>query len=198
LLHELSHRVKNTLATVQSITAQTLRAGGASPDMRATLEGRLIALARAHGVLMERNWKGADLRETVDRALDAFVGNGDNRLRLEGPPIDVSPKVALALAMALQELTTNAIKYGALSNGTGPVNVSWTVWDKDPPVLSLRWQEGGGPPVEPPSHRGFGSRLLKRNLAEELGGEVDVQYRRAGVVCAINFPLQGGDDDDPA
>jgi two-component sensor histidine kinase len=109
--------------------------GGDSPDMRATLEARLIALARAHGVLMERNWKGADLRETVDRALDAFVGNGDNRLRLEGPPIDVSPKVALALAMALQELTTNAIKYGALSNGTGHVNVSWTVWDKDPPVL---------------------------------------------------------------
>jgi two-component sensor histidine kinase len=100
--------------------------------------------------------------------------------------------------MALQELTTNAIKYGALSNDTGHVNVSWTVWDKDPPVLSLRWQEGGGPAVEPPSHQGFGSRLLKRNLAEELGGEVDVQYGRAGVVCAINFPLQGGDDDDPA
>ena len=143
------------------------------------------------------DWKGADLRETVDRALDAFVGNGDGRLRLEGSPIDVSPKVALAVAMALQELTTNAIKYGALSNGAGHVNVSWTVRDKDPPVLSLRWQEGGGPPVEPPSHQGFGSRLLKRNLAEELGGEVDVQYARAGVVCAIDFPLPG-DDGDPA
>ena len=94
--------------------------------------------------------------------------------------------------MALQELTTNAIKYGALSNGVGHVNVSWTVRGKDPPVLSLRWQERGGPPVEPPSHQGFGSRLLKRNLAEELGGEVDVQYARAGVVCAIDFPLSRG------
>lgn len=198
LLNELSHRVKNTLATVQSITAQTLRASGVAPDARATLEGRLIALARAHDVLMEQHWRGADLCEIVDRALDAFVGNGDGRLRLEGPPVHVSPKIALALAMALQELTTNAIKYGALSNDAGHVNLSWTVRDKDPPVLSLRWEERGGPPVEPPSHQGFGSRLLKRNLAAELEGEVDVQYARAGVVCAIDFPLPEGDDGNPA
>jgi two-component system, chemotaxis family, CheB/CheR fusion protein len=193
LVHELSHRVKNTLATVQSITAQTLRASGVAPDARTTLEGRLVALARAHDVLMEHDWTGADLREIVDRSLDAFVGKGDGRLRLEGPPVRVSAKVALALAMALQELTTNAIKYGALSNGVGHVNVSWTVRGNDPTALSLRWQEGDGPPVEPPSHQGFGSRLLKRNLAEELGGEVDVQYARAGVVCAIDFPLRGND-----
>jgi two-component sensor histidine kinase len=87
----------------------------------------LIALAHAHDVLMEHNWKGADLRETIDRALTAFVGNGGVRLRLEGPPVHITPKVALALAMALQELTTNATKYGALSNDTGHVNVSWTV-----------------------------------------------------------------------
>lgn len=199
LVHELNHRVKNTLATVQSITAQTLRASGVAPDARATLEGRLISLARAHDVLIEHNWNGADLREIVDRALNAFLGNGGGRLRLEGPSIHVSPKVALALAMALQELTTNAIKYGALSNDTGHVSISWTVWDKHPPVLSLRWQEGGGPPVEPPSRQGFGSRLIKGKLAEELGGEVDVKYARAGVVCAIDFPLSRGSDDvDPA
>jgi two-component system, chemotaxis family, CheB/CheR fusion protein len=193
LVHELSHRVKNTLATVQSITAQTLRASGVAPNARTTLEGRLIALARAHDVLMEHDWIGADLRETVDRALKPFAGNGDGRVRLEGPPVHVSPKAALALAMALQELATNASKYGALSNGAGHVNVAWTVGGEDPPLLSLRWQEGGGPPVEPPNHQGFGSRLLKRNLAEELGGEVDVQYAPAGVVCAIDFPLRGND-----
>jgi two-component sensor histidine kinase len=98
--------------------------------------------------------------------------------------------------MALQELTTNATKYGALSNDTGHVTVSWILRGEDPPGLFLRWQEGGGPPVESPIHHGFGSRLLKRNLAEELGGKVDVQYARAGVICTIDFPLEG--DGDPA
>jgi len=191
LVHELSHRVKNTLATVQSITAQTLRASGVDPEARMTLEGRLMALARAHDVLIEHNWDGADLREILVRAAKGFVGDAD-RLALEGPPIHVEPKVALALAMALQELTTNAIKYGALSNDIGHVTVSWTVPDQEPPVISLRWQEAGGPPVEPPKRQGFGSRLLKRNLAEELAGEVDVKYARTGVVCTIDFPLLRG------
>jgi two-component sensor histidine kinase len=97
--------------------------------------------------------------------------------------------------MALQELAPNASKYGALSNDGGYVDVSWTVQGKDQPVLSLRWQESGGPPVEAPSHQGFGSRLLKRYLAGELGGEVDVQYMRAGVVCTIDFRLGGGEGD---
>jgi two-component system CheB/CheR fusion protein len=195
LMHELSHRVKNTLATVQSITAQTLRASNVAPKTRSTLEGRLIALAQAHDVLMEHNWNDADLREVVGRALNAFVGNGGNRLRFEGPPIHIAPKVALALAMALQELTTNATKYGALSNDTGHVTVSWTVRGDHPQMLSLRWKEDGGPPVEPPSHQGFGSRLLKRNLADELRGEVDVQYARTGVICTIDFSLKENDGD---
>jgi PAS domain S-box-containing protein len=192
LLHELSHRVKNTLATVQSISAQTLRASGVAPTARAALEGRLIALARAHDILMEQNWGNADLHEIASRVLDAFVGNGGDRVRREGPSVHVTPKVALALAMALQELATNASKYGALSNDAGHVSVSWTVQGKDPPMVSLRWQEAGGPPVQEPSHQGFGSRLIKLSLAEELGGEVDVQYARAGVSCTIDFPLPGG------
>jgi two-component system CheB/CheR fusion protein len=195
LLHELSHRVKNTLATVQSITAQTLRASGVAPSARELLEGRLIALARAHDVLMERNWRDADLREIAGRALNAFTGSDAGRLRLEGPSVHVAPEAALALAMALQELATNASKYGALSNDGGYVDVSWTVQGKDQPAHSLRWQESGGPPVEAPNHQGFGSRLLKRNLAEELGGKVDVQYARGGVVCTIDFRLGGGEGD---
>jgi two-component system CheB/CheR fusion protein len=191
LMHELSHRVKNTLATVQSITAQTLRASGVAREGRATLEGRLIALARAHDVLMEQNWEGADLHEIVGRALDAFVGNGRDRLRLEGRPVYIRPKAALALAMALQELATNASKYGALSNDTGHVRISWALRGTDPPVLSLRWQESGGPPVTAPSHEGFGSRLIKRGLPEELGGAVDVSHAPDGVICTIDFPLNG-------
>jgi two-component system, chemotaxis family, CheB/CheR fusion protein len=192
LMHELSHRVKNTLATVQSITAQTLRASGVGQEARATLEGRLIALARAHDVLMEQNWEGADLHEIAGRALDAFVGNGRDRLRLEGRPVHIRPKAALALAMALQELTTNASKYGALSNDTGHVSILWALRGTDPPVLSLRWQESGGPPVTAPSQEGFGSRLVKRSLSEELGGAVDVSYAPDGVICTIDFPLNGG------
>jgi two-component sensor histidine kinase len=192
LMHELSHRVKNTLATVQSITAQTLRASGVGQETRATLEGRLIALARAHDVLMEQNWEGADLHEIAGRALDAFVGNGRDRLRLEGRPVHIRPKAALALAMALQELTTNASKYGALSNDTGHVSILWALRGTDPPVLSLRWQESGGPPVTAPSQEGFGSRLVKRSLSEELGGAVDVSYAPDGVICTIDFPLNGG------
>jgi two-component system, chemotaxis family, CheB/CheR fusion protein len=192
LMHELSHRVKNTLATVQSITAQTLRASGVGQEARAALEGRLIGLARAHDVLMEQNWVSADLREIVSRTLNAFAGNGSDRLRLEGPPVHISPKAALALAMALQELATNASKYGALSNDTGHVKVSWAVRALPTPGLSLRWQESGGPPVASPDREGFGSRLIKRNLSMELGGAVDVVYRPDGVVCTVDFPLAGG------
>ena len=190
LMHELSHRVKNTLATVQSIAAQTLRTSGVTRDARAALEGRLIALARAHDVLMEQNWKEADLHEIVDRALEAFVGNGD-RLRFDGRTVQIRPKAALALAMALQELATNATKYGALSNHTGRVALSWALRDTDPPALSLRWRESGGPPVKAPSHEGFGSRMVQRGLAEELGGAVNVSYAPDGVICTIDFPLNG-------
>jgi two-component system, chemotaxis family, CheB/CheR fusion protein len=189
LMHELSHRVKNTLATVQSITAQTLRASGVAAEARATLEGRLIALARAHDVLMEQNWDGADLQQIISRALEAFAWSGGDRLRLEGPTVQVAPKTALALAMALQELATNASKYGAFSNDMGHATVAWVLRGRDPPLISLRWQESGGPPVTAPSHEGFGSRLIKRGLAAELGGEVDVIYARDGVICTIDFPL---------
>jgi two-component sensor histidine kinase len=156
------------------------------------LEGRLIALARAHDVLMGQNWERADLHEIAGRALDAFVGNGGDRLRLEGRPVHVRPKAALALAMALQELATNASKYGALSNATGRVTISWARRGTDPPMLSLRWQESGGPPVTSPSREGFGSRLIKRNLSEELGGAADVSYVPDGLICTIDFPLNGG------
>jgi two-component sensor histidine kinase len=191
LMHELSHRVKNTLATVQSITAQTLRASGIAADTRAILEGRLIALARAHDILMEQNWEGADLRQIVSRALEPFAWSGGNRLLIEGPTVYVPPKSALALAMALQELATNASKYGAFSNHSGRASVSWALQGPNLQVLSLRWQELGGPSVTAPSHEGFGSRLIKHALAAELGGEVDVIYASDGVICTIDFPLHG-------
>jgi two-component system, chemotaxis family, CheB/CheR fusion protein len=189
LMHELGHRMKNTLATVQSITAQTLRASGVPREVRATLEGRLVGLARAHDVLLEQNWVGADLHEIVSRALHAFAGNDSNRLRLGGPPVHISPKAALALAMGLQELATNAIKYGAFSNDTGHVTISWTLRDGPAPRVSVRWQESGGPPVVAPEREGFGSRLIKRTLSEQLGGTVDVRYAPDGLVCAIEFPV---------
>lgn len=190
LIHELNHRVKNTLATVQSIASQTLRNAPTMRDAKDALEGRLIALARAHDVLTRENWEGAELKEIVTQAVAPFASRGEDRLHLKGPEIRLSPRMALALAMALQELATNAVKYGALANATGEVRVSWDVVPAEPsPRLHLRWEESGGPPVEPPGRRGFGSRLIERSLSQELNGIARIEFHPAGIVCTVDAPL---------
>ena len=179
LINELNHRVKNTLATVQSIASQTLRNTGDVAAARHALDARIGLLARAHDLLTRENWVGAKLAEVVARAIEPF---GAARFDVAGAELQVSPRHALALSMALHELATNAAKYGALRVPGGRVAVGWSAQDG---MLRLSWRESGGPPVTPPTRRGFGSRLLLDGLARELGGRTELSYRPDGASCEI-------------
>jgi PAS domain S-box-containing protein len=190
LIHELNHRVKNTLATVQSIASQTLRNARSLDEARAAFEERLMALSRAHDVLTRENWEGASLHEIVLQALSPYRARGEDRLYVHGSFVRLDPRMALALAMALQELATNAVKYGALSNAQGSIEIGWEVEaDADGRRLSLTWVERGGPPVTPPQRRGFGSRLIERSLVQDLDGEATLSFESAGLVCRVSAPL---------
>ncbi|MEE1654578.1 sensor histidine kinase [Microvirga sp. CF3062] len=190
LIDELNHRVKNTLATVQSISAQTLRTADTKEDAQDALERRLLALSRAHDVLTRESWDGADLVEVIEKALEPYQIPGENRLHITGPHVRVTPRMSLALAMAMHELATNAVKYGALANKTGTIEVAWSVRNGTaPPRLALRWTEAGGPPVIPPRRRGFGSRLIERTLANDLDGQVEIAFAPTGVVCTVDAPV---------
>jgi two-component sensor histidine kinase len=182
LIHELNHRVKNMLATVQSVARQSLgraRDGGPLADF----ENRLMALAWTHDILTRERWESASLSMILARTLTPHAKA--ERLELSGPDLRVSPKVALALAMGVHELATNAVKYGALSHEAGLVVVRWRI---EADRLLVEWREAGGPPVTPPASRGFGSRLLERGLAHELGGQVTLSFEREGVRCRISAP----------
>ncbi|OYX71832.1 MAG: diguanylate cyclase [Caulobacter sp. 35-67-4] len=188
LVNELNHRVKNTLATVQSVAGQTLRNATDLVDARESLTTRLLALARAHDILTHESWDGADLRDVVASLINS---HGDAlRFRAEGPSVRLPPKVALSLSLALHELMTNATKYGALSTEPGRVVLSWNqTTEADVERLNLRWEEIDGPTVSTPSRQGFGSRLITGGLARELGGDVRLDYPAGGVVCTINASL---------
>ena len=193
LIHELNHRVKNTLATVQSIAAQSLRGleGAEADAARAAFEARLLALARVHDVLTRESWEGAELSAVVAdaiRPLESADGRA-SRFKVVGPALRLPPRLALSIAMALHELGTNAVKYGALSKEGGCVEISWTVRREAETQLFLRWAESGGPPVKKPTRTGFGSRLIERSLARELAGDVCLSYEPTGVVCTINAPV---------
>ncbi|MBF9233650.1 PAS domain-containing sensor histidine kinase [Microvirga alba] len=190
LLNELNHRVKNTLATVQSISSQTLRNADVTGEARAALESRLFSLSRAHDILTQQNWEGAALGEIVARALEPYRGERESRLHSSGPEVRLLPRAALAIAMALQELATNAVKYGALSNEVGTVDIRWSLdHEAQPPLLSLIWEEAGGPSVQPPQRRGFGVRLIERSLVQDLQGRAQIDFAPSGVVCKVDIPL---------
>lgn len=185
LINELNHRVKNTLAIVQAIAWQSFRSGGMSKTARESFEGRLAALAAAHDVITRRNWEAGSIDRIVCGALTPH-DPGDGRVRTEGPTFDLEPKTAVALALAVHELATNAVKHGALSTSCGQVDVRWANEDGR---LRLTWRETGGPPITQPVARGFGARLLERGLAEELGGAVRLAFPPEGVVCEVEAPL---------
>ena len=192
LIDELNHRVKNTLATVQSIAMQTLRTTERSADARVLFEARLAALSRAHDVLTSESWSGADLGDIVRRTLAPFQ-SPDRRIGIEGPAARLSPKQALAIAMAIHELATNAAKYGALSSRAGEVAVAWKIdAAKFPASIQLTWTEKNGPRVVEPTRKGFGSRMIQLHLAAELGGDVSLDFDVSGVVCEIVTPLGWG------
>ena len=188
LINELNHRVKDTLATVQSIAAQSFR--DVADDQLEWFQGRLVALANAHDVLTRENWEGATIRELLATVLAPLSGPDSSRCVASGPDLRLSPRVVLSLSMALHELCTNAAKYGALSNDTGEVKVDWSLSGTNGDArLRLRWQEAGGPPVEPPRRKGFGSRLITRGVAHELSADVRLEFPATGVVCEIDAPL---------
>jgi len=193
LINELNHRVKNTLATVQSIASQTLRNTSTMEEARSALESRLFAMSRAHDVLTRENWESASLRDVVTEAMAPYRHEREQRMHVQGPATRVHPRMALALAMALQELATNAVKYGALSNATGTVSIRWRVAGKDAPRLHLTWSEKGGPPVQAPRRRGFGTRLIERSLAQDLNGQAEISFSTEGVVCTVDAPLDAAD-----
>ncbi|QIK78365.1 PAS domain S-box protein [Sphingomonas piscis] len=185
LIDELSHRAKNLLAIVQSVAHQTFRGEGSPDEMRKAFEGRIGALGAAHSVLTQQKWESAPVRQIICDTVFAVASNL-NRLNLDGPELTLSPKTAVSLAMAIHELATNALKYGALSNDSGTVEVAWSTAANR---LRFEWRERGGPPVEAPERRGFGSRMIERGLSAELGGTVKIHFEPQGVVCIVDAPL---------
>ncbi|WP_286965147.1 HWE histidine kinase domain-containing protein [Methylobacterium sp.] len=187
LINELNHRVKNTLATVQAIAHQTFRHDhSAKTDI---FEARLLALSKAHDLLTRESWEGADLGQVVDGAIAPFRRTDGTRFRVMGQRVWLPPRTALALAMALHELCTNAAKYGALSIPSGQVVIAWETSGTDASHLAIRWEEQGGPVVTAPTRQGFGTRLIERALASELNGEVELRYEPGGVVWVVRANL---------
>jgi two-component sensor histidine kinase len=188
LIEELNHRVKNTLAVLQSIATQTFRS--ASRAEREKFEGRLGALAEAHNLLSQEKWQGAELREVIARVLQPYLLNNPERMRMFGPQVPLSPRLAVVLSMIVHEIATNAAKYGALSNDTGTVAVDWEILEEsDGRKLRLIWSEAGGPPVTAPVQRGFGSRLIERSARDQLGGAATVDFLPRGVVYTVSCAL---------
>ena len=187
LLEELHHRVKNTLATVIAITSQSLRTAESLEDGRMAVENRLVALGRAHDLLLQANWAGAKLNDVIHAAIKPFDSDEVRRFVVQETPIEVGAGAVLPLTMSLNELCTNAVKYGALSNNTGRIEIASTFDDKAL-RLKLTWTEAGGPTVRVPTRRSFGTRLINR-LADQLHGDVRLRYEPAGVVYELDAPL---------
>ncbi|HEY0648916.1 PAS domain S-box protein [Phenylobacterium sp.] len=188
MINELNHRVKNTLATVQSIAAQTLRVEPDPVQAYDKFEARLMGLSEVHEVLTRERWHGAALLEVAERALRPFGGVASNRIRIDGPDAWLAPGAALTLALVFHELATNAAKYGALSNTTGRVDLTWSIqgpFDR----LRLTWVETGGPTVVAPTRRGFGSRLIERAMRGELRGSAAMTFDPGGLTCAMEAHL---------
>jgi len=191
LINELNHRVKNTLATVQSLAHQTVRDDFTVREARDMLTSRLLALSAAHNVLTQESWEGAELGEILRETLRPYdaLGSapGTARIQIECASVWLTPNAALAFSMALHELATNAAKYGALSEAGGEVLIRCHT---DERTVELVWEERGGPPVTPPTRNGFGLRLLQRGLATELGSSAVMEFRPTGVVCTLRAQRQ--------
>ena len=181
LVNELNHRVKDTLSSVQAIVWRGLRNSGAAPEARQGIDARLQALSSAHNVLSRKNWEGANLEEVITSIISPYAGS--QRVRLEGPDVPLHPRIAIALAMVINELATNAVKYGALSAGGGVVRIAWSRAGAD--RLKLEWVESGGPAVQPPTQTGYGTKFIERAVADELNGSYVASFLPEGMRCAI-------------
>jgi len=187
ILDELHHRIKNTLATVSAIASQSLRTAPSMEHGQQAIEGRLVALGRAHDLLMQVSWANASLVATVRGAIEPYDGEGAGHFSIDGPDIGITSGAVIALAMTFNELCTNTTKFGALSVPGGRVGIAWTI-DKESQRLRLTWTEKGGPTVQAPSRRSFGTRMIG-SLGQQLNGKVELQYLPTGFVYTLDVPL---------
>lgn len=197
LVEELNHRVKNTLATVQSIVLQALGTAVDPKRIAEAIQSRLYALSRSHDLLTRENWKSAGLRDLIEGALEPFEAKqGEaSRISITGKNIRFPPQSALALSVGFNELATNALKYGAFSNSTGTIAIDWQILPAPSGGnrLVLFWREAGGPLVTVPTRKGFGTSVIERGLAHELSGSAKLEYRQEGLVCMIEVPAPTDD-----
>jgi two-component sensor histidine kinase/CheY-like chemotaxis protein len=187
ILDEMHHRIKNTLATVSAIAAQSLRTATSIEHGRNAIEGRLIALGRAHDLLMQVSWANASLVKTVRCATEPYDGQGAGRFSIDGPDIGITSGAVIALAMTFNELCTNTTKFGALSVPAGRIEIGWMV-DDATQRLRLKWAEKGGPAVAAPTRRSFGTRMMG-SLGQQLNGQVELAYQPTGFVYMLDVPL---------
>jgi two-component sensor histidine kinase len=187
ILEELHHRIKNTLATVSAIASQSLRTASSIEHGRHAIESRLLALGRAHDLLLQARWSSADLAHIVHGATEPYDSEGEGKFSIQGPDLKIVSGAVIALAMTLNELCTNATKFGALSWPTGRIEIAWTIDDKNQ-RLHLTWTEKGGPAVHAPTRQSFGTRLIE-TLGTQLKGKVEMAYDLKGFVYALDVPL---------
>jgi two-component sensor histidine kinase/CheY-like chemotaxis protein len=187
ILEELHHRIKNTLATVSAIASQSLRTATSIENGQQAIEGRLIALGRAHDLLLQARWANADLANTIRGATEPYDSEGGGRFSISGPDIKITSGAVIALAMTLNELCTNTTKFGALSVPGGSIDIAWNV-DEAKQRLQMTWSEKGGPSVSAPSRQSFGTRLIG-SLGQQLKGQVKLAYDPTGFVYALNVPM---------
>jgi two-component sensor histidine kinase/CheY-like chemotaxis protein len=187
ILGELHHRIKNTLATVSAIASQSFRAAPSIEQGQKAMDGRLIALGRAHDLLMQVSWANAGLAHTLSSATEPYDSQGGRRFHFNGPDIRITSGAVIALAMIFNELCTNTTKFGALSVPTGRVEIAWTM-NELKQGLRLVWTERGGPAVQPPTRRSFGTRMME-SLGQQLKGQVQLAYEPGGFIYALDVPL---------
>src|SRR4030081_1867101 len=187
ILEELHHRIKNTLATVSAIASQSLRTATDIEHAQHAIESRLLALGRAHDLLLQARWSSASLAHIVRSAIEPYENQDGARFSISGPDIQVTSGSVIALAMMLNELCTNTTKFGALSVPAGRIEIAWTI-DKKPGRLHLTWTEKDGPPVHPPTRRSFGTRMIE-TLGKQLDGNAHLAYQPTGFVYVLDVPL---------
>jgi two-component sensor histidine kinase len=189
LMREIAHRSKNLLAVIQAMARQTATAGGTAKDFENRFTARLESLAGSQDLLVMQDWHGASLRELAQSQLVHYADLIGRRILVDGPNVMLKPEAAQNIGLALHELSTNAAKYGALSNFDGKVHLNWTVvTDGDEPLLRMSWRETGGPEVTPPAREGFGHKVLKRIAAHALEGKVTLDFAPEGLVWKLEIP----------
>jgi two-component sensor histidine kinase/CheY-like chemotaxis protein len=186
MIAELNHRVRNILSLVRSLVAQSKDNAMSTEEFAAVLGGRIQALARAHDQITNLNWAPVALKALVESEAGAYLGSRADRIRLEGPEVALDPKAFATLALVVHEMMTNSAKYGALADSTGQVEVIWKV---DPgSSLVIEWKESGGPPVQPPSRRGFGTTIIERSVPFDLKGDAEIRFDLLGVQARFEIP----------